>query len=120
MILKIDSLTAEQFASLTSFLASEQNIVKEAWAIGGFVVQGEGNPPAFFATLITSKGVANGQHNVVLELVENFTYNETEEAFEERRKRGNYAPLGRDTEERPVPGNYLLGLVQAMGRFPER
>ena len=120
MILKIDSLTSAQFASLSSFLASEKNIIKEADVVDHLVVNSEGNPPAMFALLITSKSVGNGEHNVVLQLVEQFTPNEPEEAFIERRKRGNYNPLGRNIEEHSVPAHYLLGLVQATGRFPEK
>ena len=115
MILKIDSLTPPQFASLTSFLASEKNIIKEAYSIDHIVVAGSGNPPAMFATLITSKGIGNSEHNVVLQLVEKFTWSESDE---ERRKRSPYASL--NTEERSVPAHYLLGLVQATGRFPEK
>lgn len=120
MILKIDGLTSAQFASLTSFLASEKNIIKEAHAIDHLVVNSEGNPPAMFATLITSKGARIGEHNVVLQLMETFISDESEDAFNERRKRGNYSPLGRNREERAVPAHYLLGLVQATGRFPEK
>jgi hypothetical protein len=120
MILKIDGLTLAQFASLTSFLASEENIIKEANVVDHLVVNSKGNPPAMFATLITSKDVGKGEHNVVLQLVETFTSDEPEEAFLERRKRGNYNSLGRNTEERRVPAHYLLGLVQATGRFPEK
>lgn len=117
MILKIDSLTSAQFASLSSFLASEKNIIKEANIVDHLVVNSEGNPPAMFALLITSKSVGNGEHNVVLQLVEKFTWVESEE---EKHKRfgGPYATP--KTEERTVPAHYLLGLVQATGRFPEK
>ena len=118
MILKIDSLTSAQFASLSSFLASEKNIIKEANVVDHIVVNSEGNPPAMFALLITSKSVGNGEHNVVLQLVETFTCDEPEESFTERRRRGDYSSLGLKTEEHAVLAHYLLGLVQATGRFP--
>lgn len=116
MILKIDSLTSAQFASLSSFLASEKNIIKEANVVDHMVVNSEGNSPAMFALLITSKSVGNGEHNVVLQLVEKFTWVESEE--EKRKRFGPYATP--KTEEWTVPAHYLLGLVQATGRFPEK
>ena len=118
MIIKIDGLTAAEFASLSVFLASEENIIKEAYVVEHSLVNSPGCPSAMFARLVTSKAIEGGKHNVVLQMIEEFTGTESEEVFIERRKIETWSSCP-NRENRQVPAHYLLGLLQATGRFPD-
>lgn len=107
MILKVDNLSAKEFASLSAFLASEQNVLKEHLHEDGSRVLIDSQYPnaSHFADLRTSKG-SDGIHNVVLELQEYWTSVDN-------------SKIRLSMESHPLPVHYLLNLMRAMGRYTE-
>lgn len=101
MILKIASLSATKLASLTAYLASPSNIVKDVFALDRNVVESSCTP-AYAVNLMTSKSVDHNKHDVTLEVAETLVLKEDKES----------------QLRHPVPSKYLLGLVQAVGLFP--
>jgi hypothetical protein len=114
MILKIDNLSSEEFASLGAFLSSEKNLIKEHRdEDGGYLIQVVNGVSVrvqeHFATLTSSRGLEDGTHNVVLKVEEVWTeFNPP-----------SHPRTGIRVDERLVPLHikYLLDLMKSVGRY---
>ncbi len=132
LIIKLDGLTAEQFAALTAFLASDKNELENltnspANSVALSIVV---NPPILaseypvvrecpskFASLITAKG--KHKKNVVLE-VETW-YHRLPNEYDINLVDPQHRTGVRDYRFYwVVPASYLFQLFESIGLFPER